>query len=1006
MNIQNDNPGSGRKCPRCGAELPANVPPELCPRCLLQAGMPTEPGGEATERTAPAAARERSGEMPQPGAQLGHYRIIRLLGEGGMGAVFEADDLESGRRIALKVLSQALDAPEARERFFREGRMAASISHPNSVYVFGTEEIGGIPAITMELVAGGTLQDRVRERGPLPAAEAVDAVLQIIAGLEAAQQVGVLHRDIKPSNCFRESDGTVKVGDFGLSISTAVRTEPALTSAGTFLGTPAFSSPEQLRGDELNVHSDMYSVGATLFYLLTAHTPFEGKNAAQMLATVLEKRAPSPAKYRPDLPRGLAATVLRCLEKLPGDRFRNYGELAEALAPYGSTAPTPATLGLRFLASAIDQIILSTVGVAVFAATGYNPVDYLNMAGQNPVKILPLVLPFLAAVLLYYGLLEGIWGATGGKAICRLRVIGRDRNPPGFGRALARAVIFVLLPALPSWIPMFLGYKTMIGTSTAMQLVIALPFYILLGLLFCTVRRRNGYAAVHDLVTGTRVVSRAVLNSRPTLATIESPESGLEGRPLIGPYHVLETLEKSGDVEWLLAFDARLLRKVWIHVVPPGTPPAPSTWRTVGRMGRLRWLTGKRGAGENWDAFEAASGQSLLSLAETPQPWRQVRYWLFDLAHEIAASSADGTRPEVLAAERVWIAGDGRAKLLDFPAPGAPHASQPEGEPGETVNEFLGHVAAMALCGRPHAARGTEIDVPLPLHARKFIDGLRGFPDAESLENALKPLLRRLPEVTRLRRAAIVSGCLLVPIFALLSFYMGGKMMEYWSKSSPGMMELVSVLQERAAMNSVFLKNQPHTPDRLFEIYVASHYRTLITNQESWTGTFMVAMIKGEDRKFAERSVTDYPAPTADEIKEADGAIARPQSYAQAVELTKRPMFLLGASAAALVIYVAIPAVVAALLFRGGLVLLIARVTFVRANGMRASRLRTFLRALAAWSPLVLAVIVGLVLGAAVGRLAGVIVALVLLTPVTILSLALPERGLADRLAGTWPVPR
>src|SRR5678815_5399280 len=302
---------SGRKCPQCGTELPANLPPEFCPRCLLKAGMGTQPvvgpGGTVALPLTETASRA----MPQPGEKFGHYRIVRLLGAGGMGAAFEADDLDSGRRVALKVLSHKLDSPEARERFFREGRLAASINHPNCVYVFGTEEIGGTPAIAMELVPGGTLQNRLDARGPMPVGEAVDATLQIIAGLEAAQSIGILHRDIKPSNCFRDADGTVKIGDFGLSISVNIRIEPALTAAGAFLGTPAFSSPEQLRGDELNARSDMYSVGATLFYLLTGHMPFEGDNVVQLLATVLEKRPPSPRKFRSNIPNGLARVILR-----------------------------------------------------------------------------------------------------------------------------------------------------------------------------------------------------------------------------------------------------------------------------------------------------------------------------------------------------------------------------------------------------------------------------------------------------------------------------------------------------------------------------------------------------------------------------------------------------------------------------------------------------------------------------------------------------------------------
>ncbi len=263
-----------RKCVGCGAELPGGAPPDLCPKCLLKLAMETQPavGPGGTVVVAGAGATSRS--LPQPGEQLGHYAIIRLLGAGGMGAVYEAQDLESGRRVALKVLSHRLDSPEARDRFFREGRLAASINHPNSVYVFGTEEIGGTPVITMEMVSGGTLQDRVRAQGPLPVGKAVDCVLQLIEGLEAAQRIGILHRDIKPSNCYIGEDGTVKIGDFGLSISTAVRTEPALTATGAFLGTPAFCSPEQLRGEELSVRSDMYSVGTTLYFLVRSSGVF------------------------------------------------------------------------------------------------------------------------------------------------------------------------------------------------------------------------------------------------------------------------------------------------------------------------------------------------------------------------------------------------------------------------------------------------------------------------------------------------------------------------------------------------------------------------------------------------------------------------------------------------------------------------------------------------------------------------------------------------------------
>ena len=219
------------QCLECGADIPEDAK-GLCARCLLKLGLASQLSPGFTESRRRGARRPfprlRSPTIPSRRLavepfEFGGYRILRLLGKGGMGAVYEAEDLASGRRVALKVLGHSLDSPDTRKRFLREGRLAASINHPNSVYVYGTEEIEGTPVITMELVPGGTLHERVKGGGPLPVAEAVDAILQIIAGLEAAHAVGILHRDIKPSNCFIEPIGTVKVGDFGLSISTLAR---------------------------------------------------------------------------------------------------------------------------------------------------------------------------------------------------------------------------------------------------------------------------------------------------------------------------------------------------------------------------------------------------------------------------------------------------------------------------------------------------------------------------------------------------------------------------------------------------------------------------------------------------------------------------------------------------------------------------------------------------------------------------------------------------------------
>ena len=1006
MNQPEHAPSAPLTCTQCGTKFPANVTPDLCPKCLLMAGMETAPaagphGTVVLPTTTPNGCRG----WPQAGEVLGHYTIIRLLGAGGMGAVFEAEDLDSGRRVALKVLSQALDSPEARERFFREGRLAASINHPNSVYVFGTEEIGGTPVIAMELVAGGTLQDRVRAQGPLPVGEAVDDVLQLIAGLEAAQRVGILHRDVKPSNGFVAVDGTVKIGDFGLSLSTTVRVESALTAAGTFLGTPAFCSPEQLRGEELNVRSDLYALGATLFYLVTGRPPFEAGDMAQLLATVLNQPAPSPQTFKKDLPAGLALVILRCLKKPAEDRFKSYDELRRALAPYGAAAPTPATLGLRFVAGVLDHGITSLAIMSLQIATFGNLLHCINLNFLTTV-VYAIGGPLLE--VLYFTLPEGIWGASPGKAICRLRIIGPSKNPPGLLRAFMRAVLYCMVPAIPAWIA---GHGNMGSMGSYLILMSSL---IVVALLFCTVRRRNGFAAIHDQITRTRVVSRMGAESRPALAVSETAPPVGETHPMVGPYRVLESLEKTADSEWLLGYDLRLLRNVWIHTVPPGTPPVPATWRDVARIGRLRWITGRRAPAENWDIFECANGEPLLHLLRNRQPWSQVRFWLYDLAGELDAATKDQTLPAVLALNRVWITADGRAKLLDFPAPGTTFAAAID-EPGippvsiqppimaepEPCQCFLGKVAAAALEGARFPAMNATTcpaAVPLPLHAREFLRQLPHFPNAEAITGALQPLLRRTAVVSRWRRTVIMAGVLAIPALTCISMVFGVRMMQSWRQDSPGFMELSMLLQTRS--NTTFGGWKSHGPtDRQFAIFIANHYRAIIANDETWKSETARALIQGESRRFAEQCIANHLTPTKKELADAEAAV-KPLAKAFAVSSHDQmgPWLLL----MMLEVLAALPAMAAALLFRGGLVLLIAGVTFVRQDGMPASRLRLFWRALVAWSPIFLIFYLCAIVPSprqawlAVGLLGGL----------TILSLLQPERGIPDRLADTWPVPR
>ncbi len=946
-----------------------------------------------------------------------------------MGAVYEAEHLESGRRVALKVLSRSLDSPEAQARFLREGRLAASVNHPNSVYIYGTEEIEDTPAIAMELVAGGTLEDRVRQKGPMPVPEAVDAILQIIEGLDAAQAVGVLHRDVKPSNCFVETDGTVKVGDFGLSISAKVRRDTNLTTTGAFLGTPAFSAPEQLKGDELDVRSDIYAVGVTLYYLLTGKTPFKADNVIRFVAMVLERPAESPAALRREIPKGLCAAVLRCLEKQPARRFRNYGDLRQALLPYSSTAPTPATLGWRFLAYMLDMAIWS----ALAAPLGYVVITHIGSMTdpatyQSPFYIGSVLASFTLGIM-YFALTEGIRGASVGKAICGLRVVGPGRSAPGAARALLRAVIFIVSPVLPVWI--YLGFdpaKAVTLGTQAGSMAIAWSQFAVIALLFViSARRRNGFAGLHDLASGTRVIRKAAYEARPSLEVEELPQPVSETTPQIGPYYVLDCLEKTEAGELLLGYDAQLLRKVWIRRLPEGAPPVAASTRNLGRATRLRWLGGSHAAGENWDAYEAPAGKPLLALVIKPQPWRSVRYWLLDLAEELAAGLKDGFVPAVLALDRVWITAGGRAKLLDFPAPGAggaPAVSQkPAAAPDfEAALAFLNQVAVAALEGRiveVDAARGKTPAAPVPLHARTFLTALPTFESFGPLTSGLRPLLQKVASVTPLRRFGLVVACAAFPIFMAGTMLFGQFMFRRLMEQQPDIMPLQVCLIHLSMLDKQSDGKDRSQERQALEVYIAGRFGKTISDPATWSSPFAAA-IPEDLRTKARQIVARYPSPSEKEFNEAK-AVAEPRVGGPDMAnnfLGRSPLSVAAMQAGLVTLLLAIGSLVCALAFRSGLAMLIFGVVAVKRDGSRAGRLRVFWRALVTWSPVVFGlvglVVLGLqmfadpavaesifaVLGVACGLALGLFAAL------AIGSALMPERGLQDRLAGTWLVPR
>ncbi len=1025
------------KCLECGADLSPAETQGLCAPCLLKMGLASQLGGSSMP-----ASPGSSGPPPLMPFNFGSYRIVRLLGKGGMGAVYEAEDRASGRRVALKALGHSLDSPDTRKRFLREGRIAASINHPNTVYVFGTEEIDGAPVITMEMVHGGTLHERVKERGPMPITEAVDAILQVIAGLEAAASVGILHRDVKPANCFIDPAGTVKVGDFGLSISTTTRGDSALTIAGSVLGTPEFSSPEQLRGEELNIRSDIYSVGVTLYYLLTGKTPFHAENVVQLLATVLDKTAPSPRSVRPEIPEPLARIVMRCLAKQAGDRFANYDELRRALLPFNSTSPTPATLGLRFVAGAVDRLALTVAGFAIPLLFYSNWTVAAGAATQYAPRMIWMTVAMLAVRIVYFAIPEGLWGASLGKAIVGLRVAGLDRCAPGIPRALWRAIVFSL-PMLVSFVPRPDGL-----TILQMNLWTLGSGVVMLGLwalLFGTARRRNGFAALHDLASHTRVIQKSAYEPRPSVAPSEEPVAAIDALPQLGPFHVLGPLAAGENETLILAYDTKLLRRVWIRKAPAGEPPLPAPLRNAARPGRLRWLQGTRSDPESWDAYEAVPGSPLVSLLGAPQPWKVVRFWLLDLAEELEAASRDGSLPETLALDRIWIQANGRAKLLDFSAPGAaPQAgieSIASDAPG-AAQHFLDQLAVSALEGRAVSANkaGTRCAaVPVPLGARSFLQHLREM-DLGSIGVQLREFAQQVPRISRLRRLGLTLGCVLPALLVGAMMLFGAAMSVKLREMYPDIQPLLVMLKMSEAYDRPppaasdvkiirVLKMPPKTIERTnpagphdpapmtqkeaIPIYIAGRFGSTVRDPATWSSAYAKMTIDQPLRARAEKIVAAHPHPTAGEMQEAtralaiyldkNGNVSRTWSNR---DMAKTLHWNTPRAVSEIIGCGAILTLLCAVAFRGGLLLRVLGIAVVTDDGRDASRWRMLWRTFIAFSPFIAGVFIAATTYTFTDGVPSLYTAVLIGCGLAVWSLLLPERSLQDRLAGTWLVPR
>jgi tRNA A-37 threonylcarbamoyl transferase component Bud32 len=412
-----------------------------------------------------------------PGQQVGAYRIERKLGEGGMGVVVLGTHALLQRQAALKIMRPEIAADRGYvERFLREARAAAAVSHHNLVAILDAGESAGRTWLAFEFVSGGDLDLALATGGPLDACRALELLAQCADGLQALHEAGLVHRDIKPHNIFLDARGRPKLGDFGLA--RLADGADRLTMTGTGMGTPAYMSPEQANGDPgIDIRADIHALGGTLYTLLTRRTPFTGATPWAVVNAVVNEPAPDPRQVRPDLPGEVCAIVARAMTKRRDDRFQTPAALAQACRAalvrlQGGPSPgapllAPAQQGgfLGPFAGSGSLWLAAAAGALLLLPLGLNPLCGVNPDWHGPGYVQPgLWGRWLAFCAVAAGLLWNPLRLARGEAIGRTGLMLGSMLTGALGCVLLWASWTALLDAAEAGA----GWKPVAAISTTL----------------------------------------------------------------------------------------------------------------------------------------------------------------------------------------------------------------------------------------------------------------------------------------------------------------------------------------------------------------------------------------------------------------------------------------------------------------------------------------------------------------------------------------------------------